>query len=269
METSQEIKDRYAIEAETYRRDAWLVNFDSEMLFDEFRRIIKKLYNREDKINILDIGAGNGMLTEVVLSEFPNANVTMLDFSTEMLESAKAIFEKNNISLNRIKISIRDFITDEFPNEKYDLVISSYALHHVRNENDLRKVYLKIVNSLNEYGTFLCLDYYLEENDVLRQEQVRKAFDRWAKNFNSEQIAKEWGNIIKEEDTPATIALILSLLNECNTVPLLSPLKGVLATIYGTTLLGIERLSELQLTDYTIKPDKFLSKEKKISRYPF
>lgn len=89
MDTSNDIKKRYAKEVFTYRRDTWLVNVDAERLFDVFKIIIRKLFNIQDEIKILDIGAGNGMLTETVLSCFPNAKITMLDFSSEMLESAE------------------------------------------------------------------------------------------------------------------------------------------------------------------------------------
>lgn len=270
MDSSQEIINRYAKEAETYRRDAWLVNFDAEILFEEFKNIINKLFNSNDNIKILDIGAGNGMLTEVVLSSFPNAEVTMLDFSSEMLTSAKAIFEVNNISLDRIKFTVSDFIKNDFPSDKYDLIISSYALHHIRNVSDLKNVYLKISNSLSDNGTFICLDYYLEKNSDLRKEQTIKAVNKWTQNFNSYETAIEWADIIKSEDTPATISLIISSIKNCNNViPILSPGKGVMATIYGMTKLNIERLNEVQLIEYVDATKKDLGNEALIDAYPF
>lgn len=270
MDSSQEIINRYAKEAETYRRDAWLINFDAEMLFNEFKNIISKLFNRNDSIKILDIGAGNGMLTEVVLSYFPNAEVTMLDFSNEMLTSAKAIFQVNNITLDRIKFITSDFITDDFPSDKYDLIISSYALHHIRDSVDLKNVYFKIADSLKDNGTFICLDYYLEKNSDLRKKQVNDAFNKWTLNFNSETIAKEWSDIIKSEDTPATLSLIISSIKNCNNViPILSPRRGVMATIYGMTKLDIDRLNELELTEYIEETKKDLGSENLIEAYPF
>ena len=158
MDSSQEIRDRYANEAETYRRDAWLINIDAEMLFNEFKTIIRKLHNNvNEELKILDIGAGNGMLTELILSVFPNAKITMLDFSKEMLESAKAIFEANKISLSNIDFAVKNFITDDFPNEKYDLITSSYALHHIRKPDELKIVYSKIAESIAlflEHGSY-------------------------------------------------------------------------------------------------------------------
>lgn len=269
MDSSQEIRDRYAKEALTYRRDAWLVNFDSEKLFNEFKKIIIKLFDNKEEIKVLDIGAGNGMLTELILSCFPNAKITMLDFSSEMLESAKAIFEVNKINLENIDFCIKNFITDDFPNEKYDLIISSYALHHIRTLEELRNVYLKISKSLKDNGTFICLDYYLEENNDLRKKQVNDAFNKWVENFGSKEIAKEWANIIKSEDSPATLASIIYSIKECNMIPLLFPEKGILATIYGMTKLGLNKLNELQLIEYIDETKKYIDKEMLIDSYPF
>ena len=272
MDTSNDIKNRYAKEVFTYRRDAWLVNVDAERLFDVFKIIIRKLFNNQDEIKILDIGAGNGMLTETVLSCFPNAKITMLDFSSEMLESAKMVFELNKINTKNIRYLVKNFITDNFPNEKYDLIISSFALHHIRKAEDLKEVYLKIAESLKENGTFICLDYYLEENEDLRKKQANDVFNKWIENFNSNKKAKEWASIIKTEDSPATISLIISTLNECKNeknIPFLFPEKGILAIIYGMTKLDIKKLDELQLMEYVHETKKYINKEKKIDSYPF
>ncbi|MDE5539424.1 MAG: class I SAM-dependent methyltransferase, partial [Bacilli bacterium] len=275
MDSSKEIKERYASEAETYRRDAWLINFDAEELFAEFRRIVRQLFpDNLAKLKILDVGAGNGMLTELILSEFPNAIVTMLDFSAEMLESAQAIFETKAIPLDRINFLVKNFITDDFPDEKYDLIISSYALHHIREIDELKSVYLKISNSLKKDGTFLCLDNYLETDEFHRNNQIKIAFEKWTENYNSEEIAKEWANIIKGEDSPATIPLIITSLNECNknnvnVIPFLSSKKGTMAIIYGITKLDSKQLREVELIDLVDETKKYIGKEELIDSYPF
>lgn len=275
MDSSKEIKERYATEAETYRRDAWLINFDADKLFNEFSRIVRRLFpDNLSKLKILDIGAGNGMLTELILSEFPNAVVSMLDFSSEMLESAKAIFEIKGIPLANINFLVNNFITDDFPNEKYDLIISSYALHHIREKSDLKKVYLKIAKSLKKGGTFLCLDNYLETNQYHRNNQVKMAFEKWAENYSSQEKARYWANIIKGEDSPATIPLIVTSLNECSKcnadiIPFLSSEKGTMALIYGMTTLDLKKLYEARLTDLVDEAKKYMGKEELIGPYPF
>ena len=274
MDSSNEIKDRYAKEAETYRSDAWLVNVDSERLFEVFKSIARKLHNSDEEIKILDIGAGNGMLTEVVLDLFPNAKITMLDFSPEMLESAKAFFEKGNISLDRIEFVVKNFIDDEFPKEKYDLIISSFALHHIRSAGDLKNVYLKIAKSLKANGTFLCIDFFLEESDELRKEQGKAMLNKWTQNYNSASTSLEWANILKTEDSPSTLPLIISSLKNCNKyglniIPFVYTENGIMSTIYGMTLLNMKKMNELQLSQYVEETLKYIGKEELIDSFDF
>ena len=117
---------------------------------------------------------------------------------------------------------------------------------------------------------FLCIDYYLERDDILRKNQVKVALDKWNYSFNSEQLAKEWGGIIKSEDTPSTLSLIISTINDCDSViPLLSSKRGVMATIYGMTKLDMEKLNELELSEYVSEAKKDLGNENLIDAYPF
>jgi len=254
MDQSNDIKMRYAKEVTIYREEAPLVNFDFQTLFDKLVWITSKIYsNTDDKIKVLDIGAGNGMLSELILKYYPNAEITMFDFSKEMLQSAEAYFEENGMSSNRIKYITGDFIMDDFPDEIYDLVISSYALHHIRNEDHLKKVFMKITNILDEdTGTFICVDMYLETGDLARERQVQKALEKWTKNFGSTDQATEWGRIIQDEDTPATIPMIIQALYQCRTqgsdiIPLLANQSGDMATVYGMTKLSLEEIKKLGL----------------------
>ena len=129
--TKEEIKEQYQKEAATYKDTVRLVNFDLDILFPLYLNILNTLYQDHNApINILDIGAGSGLLTELVLSSYPNAHITLLDFSEEMLNSAKRSFSNNP----NIKYLKEDFIEGQLPKEEFDLVISSYAIHHTRNE---------------------------------------------------------------------------------------------------------------------------------------
>lgn len=256
MDKSDDIKMRYAKEAATYREEAPLINFDFKNLIDKLLWISSRIYsNTTDKIKVLDIGAGNGMLSELILKYYPNAEITMLDFSHEMLKSAEAYFEENNIEHDHIQYVTSDFITDDFPKKTYDLVISSYVLHHIRDEKHLKKVFLKIASVLNEKtGTFICVDMYLATGDLSRKRQVQKALEQWTKNFDSTRKAVEWGEIIEGEDTPATIPMIISTLYQCRMqdnkiIPLLANQSGDMATVYGMTKLSIEEITKLGLYD--------------------
>lgn len=194
------------------------------------------------------------MLSEMLLQNYPNAKITLFDFSKEMLESAKMYFELKKIDNGRIKYVLGDFINDTLPNEKFDLIVSSYALHHIRKETDLRKVFLKIAKVLNdEKGTFLCVDMFLETGKDAKKKQREKAIKKWTENFKSPKTALDWANIIESEDTPATLPTLISNLYACYTnhkaIPLLRFKREVLATLYGMTKLSLEKIKKLGLYD--------------------
>lgn len=253
MDTSDEIRKRYASEAKTYREDALIINFDAPRLFESYLDILKKYYKDQDrKLRVLDLGAGNGMLTELVFSLYKNASYTMFDFSSGMLESSKYIFEENKMNID-VKRVVGNFITDEFPDSEYDLIISSYALHHIRTVEELRSVYEKINNHLSKQGLFLCLDNYLGKNIEERKEQLKISLKKWEESYNSREKALEWGSILEGEDSPATIKTIISLLSMMpSSTPLLYNLPGVMANIYGLSKLDEDELKKLDL-DYLVK----------------
>lgn len=273
MDTQEELKARYAEEAKVYRKEALQVNFDAEVLFPKLLQILSRVFpNKNAQINILDIGAGNGMLTELIYKEYPNATYTMFDFSKEMLDSADSYFKENHFNID-VHYIIGDFIKDTFPEIKYDLILSSFALHHIREVNDLGNVYKKIANSLTDEGWFLCIDYFLENTETEIQKQVDIAFKKWSECFNSTKHAYEWGTILRGEDSPATFDTICALLNECeDTTTLLSKENGVMATIYGFTK-SKDRNIENNLQDILIlKREKIKSIDKnnyKIGYFPF
>ncbi len=256
MDKSDDIKMRYAEEAVTYRAEAPLVNFDFDKLFKKLLWITSQIFtDKNAKIKVLDIGAGNGMLSELILRYYPNAEITMLDFSPEMLQSALVYFEKNNINDDNIKYVTEDFITGNLSNETYDLVISSYALHHIRSEETLKEVFMKIAKVLNDnIGTFICVDMYLETGKLERKRQVQRAIEKWTENFGSTEQAIQWGKIIEGEDTPATIPTIIAALYQCRSnnsdiIPLLTNQSGDMATVYGMTRLPLEEIKKRGLYD--------------------
>lgn len=249
MDSSEEIKSRYASEAKTYREDALIINFDAPNLFKEFIKIIKTFYpDTKKKYKILDIGAGNGMLTELVFKDYKSSEYTMFDFSSSMLESSKYIFEEENLSINVNRV-VGNFITDNLPKGKYDLIISSYALHHIRSTSELKKVYENIKASLTDTGLFICLDNYLGKTDEERKYQITTSLNKWSESYNSKDKALEWGTILETEDSPATIKTIISIISSINVLPLLTPAPGVLATIYGFTKLDESSVKLLKLED--------------------
>lgn len=255
ISSQEEIKNRFNDEAANYRAIAKLVNFDiagDTNLFETFIKTLDKLFpDHNENINILDIGAGNGMLTELIMEAYPNAHFTLLDFSNEMLASAKTYFnQKANANSSKINYVLSNFITDSLPNGPFDLVVSSYAMHHCRSSEELSSTFSKIKQVLKEgTGTFLCIDMFLANSVDARKRQANRAVEKWTENFKSREEAQKWAAIIKEEDTPSTLATMIPALYSGG-LPLLLDGEGVLATIYGMTKRNHAEIQEIGLAEW-------------------
>lgn len=130
----------------------------SEIL--ESLRQIAKLYAGSESPAILDLGIGSGNSTAAVLENFPKAAVTGCDLSPKMIEKTRERFGKYNYT------GVCGNAADINYKEKFDLVISSLALHHLKDA-DKRKTYGKIFDALKPNGFFILADIMLPSDKKL------------------------------------------------------------------------------------------------------
>ncbi|MCU0632635.1 MAG: class I SAM-dependent methyltransferase [Methanolinea sp.] len=101
---------------------------------------------------ILDIGAGTGLFSALLLQRYPLAALTLLDISGNMLEVARGRFAGNP----RVRFLVADYSRDEIPG-RYDLVCSALSIHHLEDD-DKRRLFGRIYHSLNPGGIFVNAD---------------------------------------------------------------------------------------------------------------
>ncbi len=123
--------------------------------YEEQHDVILSLipFDRGQKINVLDLGAGTGPLAELVLRNFSQAHVEAMDLSEKMLEVCArrlAKFEK------RFVLRCQDFEHMELRN-KYDVVMAGLAIHHLSHEAK-RRCFSKIREALNPGGVLIIRD---------------------------------------------------------------------------------------------------------------
>jgi tRNA (cmo5U34)-methyltransferase len=139
-------------------------------------------YRRKDFRNILDLGAGTGLLTKYLHDKFPDAAYTLTDISEQMLDVAKKRFA----GLPGFLFEAFDY-TNAFPDKKYDLVSSALSIHHL-DDNDKAILYKKIFNALEDGGYFINLDQFNPASDIMNN-----MYEGWWTEF----IKK--GNLSEEE----------------------------------------------------------------------
>jgi len=88
------IKEQFNYIAEKYdnNRKCFIPCFD-----DFYIRSVSLLkYYKNNFLNIVDLGAGTGILTKIIYEMYPNANYTLIDISKDMLKIAKERFNRMN-----------------------------------------------------------------------------------------------------------------------------------------------------------------------------
>lgn len=80
-------------------------------------------FSFEAPLRILDVGGGTGNFSKLLLSTFPNAKLTFLEPSSEMMEIAKG-------KLYNYKVDFLNNVFEEFQiAKKFDLIICIHALY--------------------------------------------------------------------------------------------------------------------------------------------
>ena len=113
--------------------------------------IIKDKISEEPK-TLLDFGCGIGYSSSYISKLFPETQITGIDTDSFSIESCKKLNIPNSTFYNI------DITTQDLPNNKYDLILSSCVMHHIPPEN--RKTVLeKLLNSLNKNGKLFIFEH--------------------------------------------------------------------------------------------------------------
>lgn len=152
--------------------------------FDDFYIETTKFIaaNLEYPKNILDLGAGTGLLSYFWYQHFPKSKYVLIDIADEMLEVAHRRFS----GLTNIVCESLDY-SKGLPKEKFDIIISALSIHHLQN-NKKQELFSSIYNKLNDHGVFINYDQFCADTSGM---------DVW---FNSYWEQYLEGNELSAED---------------------------------------------------------------------
>jgi len=179
--------------------------------FDDFYRAgIAALACEKRSPRVLDVGAGTGLYAAFLLERFPDADLTLIDFSEDML----ALAEKRFSGRPNTKILLGNYADFEFDNENnnYDVIISALSIHHL-NAAEKAALYKKLFGLLADGGELLNADQILCADADLRERYERLWLDFVSENSPDIQIF-ERAKQSMELDDPSTVAEQLSWLRE-------------------------------------------------------
>jgi SAM-dependent methyltransferase len=113
---------------------------------------------------LLDIGCGNGALAIEAAKKYPKAQIVGIDYWGGQWEYSKESCEKNakiaNVA-NRTSFYKASAVQLPFEDESFDVVVSNFVFHEVRDAKDKRSVIQEALRVLKKDGLFVFQDLFL------------------------------------------------------------------------------------------------------------
>ena len=178
-------------------------------------------FGREEPLSALDIGAGTAYFTARFLGAFPRARVHALDGAEAMIELAA---ERLGPRRESVTFSVGDFrdLGRILAGERFDVVFSSYALHHLTRD-EKTSVVGDAVSLLQPGGWLLNADIIVAESKRIEERvqdiRVRGILQRAAAGdprFAGYDATRRYLDEMEaaEGDRPITLAEDLLVLRE-------------------------------------------------------
>jgi tRNA (cmo5U34)-methyltransferase len=141
---------------------------------------------------ILDVGAGTGLLSAFLLEKFPDARLTLMDISENMLDLARKRFAMRP----KTKYIVCDYSCSDLGGP-YDIACSALSIHHLAPE-DKRRLFGRIFTALKPGGMFVNADQALGETPYFTQRYL----DYWNEFLRGGPMTEaQHAEILKRRDT--------------------------------------------------------------------
>jgi len=169
--------------------DNWI---ESDITRDNVRRpLLQQMltlapFAPEAEINVLDVGAGYGLVSEQVLRLFPHAHLTLQDYSPPMFEHARRRLRLHDHQVTYVQSDLSDPGWIDGLQPPFDLIVSGLAIHNLRAESLMQACYGSIYGVLRPTGIFLDYDLFgLVEGGVVTHR-------RWLQAAGFERTECTW-----------------------------------------------------------------------------
>lgn len=142
-------------------------SFDTEyidtQMFERLTEQIESMYPTDQPFNMLDVGGGNGLYADKILSRYPDSRVTLI-------EPEQSLIEKNRPHYNKtLRCSLFQDLNFE---TTFDIVQFNWVLHHFIGDSygrshELQKSALQTAHdNLSQNGIVVIFENFYEGNLV-------------------------------------------------------------------------------------------------------
>ena len=159
--------------------------------------------------HVLDVGCGGGNYTLKLLERLPGLNVALVDLSQVMLDHAvPRVRSKTTGSAEAIQSDVRQL---DLGQGRFDIVLASAVLHHLRTDDEWRTVFQKLHDALKPNGSFWIFD--IVESPLPEVQAIHwRRYGEYLTATGGEAFREELFERIIAEDTPRSVPFQLDLL---------------------------------------------------------
>jgi tRNA (cmo5U34)-methyltransferase len=161
--------------------------------------------------NLLDIGCGAGNHTLKLLPYFPKLNCDMVDLSEPMLK--KAYDRVSWGTTGEVTLYQEDIRKVKLPKNKYDIILATAVLHHLRDDDDWEQVFSKIYDLLAPGGSFWVSDLVVHDDPGLHKIMWNR-YGRHLIAVGGESYRDKVFKYIEVEDTPRSLSYQVNLMEK-------------------------------------------------------
>jgi len=163
---------------------------------DEMLDIIVKLfpYSSDEKIKVLDIGAGKGALTERILDRFPNSKVTCLDSSQEMLKDARNRLSEFKDRVNYEQSDFNDADWNRSFSNEFEVIASALALHYLKPRGR-KRFFQQCYTIIEDDGCFINGTGFKSDDP-----RIQQIYDDFHAKYIQDQLRKLEGTELTIEE---------------------------------------------------------------------
>ncbi len=153
--------------ARAYRDNAEVFVIERRRLFAVVQSFYRYFMKERQQRTMLDLGCGDGVVTQEILKVEGPVSATLLDGSEDMLNSARERLKKFE-NVRYVRASFQDVLYKDILKERFDFVVSSLAIHHLMMA-EKRSLFRKVYSHLSPGGCFANIDVVLAPSEALDQ----------------------------------------------------------------------------------------------------
>jgi tRNA (cmo5U34)-methyltransferase len=160
---------------------------------------------------VLDVGCGAGNYTLKLLEHLPGLDATLIDLSRPMLDRAKE--RVGRATAGRVTTVQGDIREVELGDGQFDVVLAAAVLHHLRTDDEWRRVFAAFHRALRPGGSVRVFDL-VESSIPAVQRLMRVRYCEYLTRLKDEAYRDQVFAYVEQEDTPRPLVFQLDLLRQ-------------------------------------------------------